>query len=200
MAPDANPPLPSSEQDTAVPGGLAADDTTRVLAVHPGDDEFGVLTVANTGDQFRTDPCGPCPWVLANPVGVFPPEVFRHSARTAYDRAETTFGCHGEGAENPTTCAGFLARGATHNLSVRVHGPGDDAIDSKRKLYANYRAMAIANGVDPDDPALAGCRDSGYEQDDDPREPPFTPPFPPPSAGVVAEPLAESGPPRTPPE
>jgi hypothetical protein len=37
-------------------------------------------------------------------------------------------------------------------------------------LHANYRAMAIANGVDPDDPALARCRDSGYETHDDPGE------------------------------
>jgi hypothetical protein len=35
--------------------------------------------------------------------------------------------------------------------------------------------MAIANGVDPDDPALARCRDSGYETHDDPGEPDYHP-------------------------
>jgi hypothetical protein len=36
-------------------------------------------------------------------------------------------------------------------------------------LYPNYRAMAIANGVAPDDPGLACRRDSGYETSGDPR-------------------------------
>lgn len=120
--------------------------------------------------------------------------VYRHSARTTYDRAETTFGCHSEGADNSATCAGFLLRGAAHNLHVRVYGPGEDEVHSGRELYSNYRAMAVANGVDPADPALVGCRDSGYEQDGDPREPPFTPPC----AGLPdAVLLAESCPPST---
>jgi hypothetical protein len=60
-------------------------------------------------------------------------------------------------------CAGFLLRGADHNLAVRLgYYNGrfkDDVSDDGLALHANYRAMAVANGVDPDDPALADCRD-----------------------------------------
>lgn len=112
-----------------------------------------------------------CPWLVDSPLGVFPVEVFRHSAKTAYDLATSSFGCHSSGIEKPATCAGFLLRGAGHNLQVRMNGPDPAEVRSERRLYGNYRAMAIANGVDPDDPALGPCRDSGHETDDDPREP-----------------------------
>jgi hypothetical protein len=35
----------------------------------------------------------------------------------------------------------------------------DDVSDGGHRLYDNYRSMAVANGVDPDDPILAPCRD-----------------------------------------
>ena len=35
----------------------------------------------------------------------------------------------------------------------------DDVGDGGHALHANYRAMAVANGVPPGDPALAKCRD-----------------------------------------
>ena len=120
---------------------------------------------ATSGDS----PCARCPWVVDSPRE-FPPEVFQHSAKTAYDCATHTFGCHVSGVHRPATCAGFLLRGATHNLHVRLYGPGEESVHISRPLHANYRAMAIANGVDPDDPALARCRDSGYETHDDPGE------------------------------
>jgi hypothetical protein len=77
--------------------------------------------------------------------------------------ATHTFGCHGSDRAAPLACAGFLLRGAMHNLTVRMRGPNpDDVSDGGRELYDNYRAMAIVNGVDPDDPALAPCRDNDY--------------------------------------
>ena len=35
----------------------------------------------------------------------------------------------------------------------------DDVSDGGHELHDNYREMAIANGVSPDDPSLAECRD-----------------------------------------
>ena len=62
----------------------------------------------------------------------------------------------------PQTCAGFLLRNSTHNLGVRLRlmrGEGfGDVHDDGVALHENYRAMAIANGVEPDDPALRECR------------------------------------------
>ena len=66
------------------------------------------------------------------------------------------------GQKNPATCAGFLLRGADHNLSVRImhmQGRGLDVRDNGLELHDNYRQMAIANGVDEMDPVLKPCRD-----------------------------------------
>lgn len=134
-------------------------DEAEVLAVHQYTNKWGVVTLSSPERGHRETPCGPCPWLVDAPVGFFPPEVFKHSARTAYDLATHVFGCHTSSREKPLTCAGFLLRGADHNLSVRMRGPGVDAVYSDRPLYANYRAMAIANGVAPNDPDLARCRD-----------------------------------------
>ena len=61
------------------------------------------------------------------------------------------------------TGAGFLLRGADHNLAVRLGFISGrfkgDVKDAGHALHANYRAMAIANGVAPDDQTLAPCRD-----------------------------------------
>ncbi len=93
----------------------------------------------------------------------FPAESFRHSAATAYDMATHTFGCHESGAMKPAMCAGFLLRGANHSMSVRlkmIQGESfEDVADGGHALHENYRAMAIANGVAPDDPVLVLCRD-----------------------------------------
>jgi hypothetical protein len=76
--------------------------------------------------------------------------------------AQSTFGCHESGAEKPATCAGFLLRGAAHNFKVRtgarIEGLYNDVHADGADLHDSYRAMAEANGVDPDDPVLAPCR------------------------------------------
>lgn len=76
--------------------------------------------------------------------------------------ARHSFGCHVSGVTKPATCAGFILRGATHNLSARLHwgrGEWTGVHDGGHALHESYRAMAVANGVEPDDPVLAPCRD-----------------------------------------
>lgn len=123
-----------------------------------GADGWGVVLVENGDSSFQTHPCPACPWRKDAPVGAFPPEVFRHSARTTYDLADTVFGCHASTSARPKTCAGFLLRGALDNLLIRMGRADHSGVHSTVALYENYRAMAIANGVAPDDPALAPCR------------------------------------------
>lgn len=135
-----------------------------VLAIHPAGPEHRVVTVKGPAGRYCRRPCAECPWRVDATVGEFPPQAFRRSAITAYDLAQYVFGCHMGGTAVPVTCAGFLLRGATHNLAVRLAVLSgrlryDDLDDGGHALHASYRAMAIANGVAPDDPALAPCRD-----------------------------------------
>jgi hypothetical protein len=133
-----------------------------VSAVRPAGPDHQVVTVVGGGHGYRTKPCGDCPW-RKDAVGVFPAEAFRHSARTAYDMSSETFACHQSGKDKPAICAGFLLRGANHNLSVRLgHMNGrfkTPVVDGGVDLHDNYRAMAVANGVDALDPVLGPCRD-----------------------------------------
>jgi len=135
-----------------------------IIGSKPVSEEFCVTTVSSKGGRhsYRREPCPECPWRTDVPTGVFPAEAFRHSARTAADMAESLFGCHMAGPETPQTCAGFLLRNAEHNLAVRIaiaSGRIDpDKVRETAPLYDNYRAMAIANGVDENDPALVQCR------------------------------------------
>lgn len=136
-----------------------------ILGVHDGGDGvWGVTSLEGGGDDFQTEPCARCPWRKHAPVGAFPAEAFRFSARTSYDMSDKVFGCHAAGSRRPKTCAGFLLRGAAHNLAIRLRLSRVDfsAVHSPVELYDNYRAMAIANGVSPDDPALAACRDDQF--------------------------------------
>lgn len=140
---------------------MSTRESAERLAVHSCDEDNQVVTVRSARrEKDRTKICTDCPWRLDAEVGAFPAEAFRHSARTAYDLALTRFACHMSGSENPQTCVGFLLRGAQHNMSVRLNPVDPDTLDDRGvELYDSYRAMAIANGVDPDDPALAPCRD-----------------------------------------
>lgn len=135
---------------------------TAITRIRPADDNHQVVTVEGGSGIYRRKPCKSCPWRV-DAVGEFPAEAFRHSAQTAYDMARETFACHETGTKKPATCAGFLLRGADHNLSVRLGYMSDrykgDVSDGGHELHENYRAMAIANGVSPDDPILAPCRD-----------------------------------------
>jgi len=140
---------------------------SKIINVRPAGDDHQVLTVTGCrtakGERlYRRKPCATCPWRV-DAVGEFPAEAFRHSAPTAYDMSDRTFACHESGSAKPATCAGFLLRGADHNLSIRLaylYGEiHDDVEDGGVELFDSYREMAEANGVDPDDPVLDRCRD-----------------------------------------
>jgi len=95
------------------------------------------------------------------PTGVFPAQAFRISAPTAYDAATEMFACHMTGSRKPTTCAGFLLANSANNIAARIAQMFHldmRLVSSPYPLYPSYRAMAIANGVAADDPALALCR------------------------------------------
>ena len=138
---------------------------SKIVSTHACDENHQVVSVSTDGGgAFRTSPCAECPWRLDAPIGAFPVEAYRHSARCAYDMAGNMFACHMAGAEKPQTCAGFvLSRSAEHNMGVRwaiIKGRlYFGTISSDVPTYETYREMAVANGVDPDDPALRPCRD-----------------------------------------
>lgn len=133
----------------------------RVTCVRPAGDAHQVVTVEGGEPRGHCKrPCSDCPW-RKDSVGTFPAEAFLHSASTAYDMSDRVFACHQSGTQKPRACAGFLLRGAEHNLSVRVgrmSGRYLDVVDGGHELHADYRAMAVANGVASDDPALEPCR------------------------------------------
>lgn len=138
---------------------------TRVIAQARVGPDHAVTTIVSKGADkacYRLRPCDECPWRKDRPTGVFPAEAYRHSARTDYDMAESTFACHMAGKDEPLICAGFLIRGAVHNLAVRLalatHRLDLDEVKSDVPLYASYREMSEANGVDPEDPVLTPCR------------------------------------------
>lgn len=84
--------------------------------------------------------------------------MFRDSAAT-YDLAVAAFGCHASDPNRPRTCAGFLLRGAADNLAIRMSRGDHSDVHSDVELYDNnYVEMAVANGVDRDDPLPAPGR------------------------------------------
>ena len=110
----------------------------------------------------RKRPCADCPWRRDAPTGHFPPEAFQRLAHTAYDMDRDIFQCHDTSDDVPLACAGFLERGADNNLTVRLSYMGG-AFDRQDRsgghdLFDDFREMAEANGVDPDDPLLGPCR------------------------------------------
>ena len=143
----------SASPKTRKTGGPA-----RVTRRRLADADNAVLTVVGGPSTFRREPCPGCPWRI-DQTGRFPAEAFRLSAPSAYDGAFALFACHEAGPAKPVICAGFLLRNSRNNILARLRGlsGGPDCATSV-ELYASYRAMAIANGVDPDDPILAPCR------------------------------------------
>ncbi|MGV9779539.1 DUF6283 family protein [Streptosporangium sp. NPDC003464] len=51
---------------------------------------------------------------------------------------------------------------AADNLTIRMSGRDYSAVHSDVELFGSYRQMAIASGVDADDPVLAPCRGDRY--------------------------------------
>lgn len=133
----------------------------KIINVRPAGPNDQVVTVVGGKSAYRRQPCPKCPW-RKDAVGEFSAESFRHSANTAYDMSDHVFACHDSGTKKPAMCAGFLLRGADHNLSVRLaYMQGriqDDVTDGGCELHGSYREMAVANGVGPDEPVLKPCR------------------------------------------
>lgn len=131
-----------------------------ILRRRSADAENDVITVVSDPAERRTmmtRPCPECPWRRAN-AGSFPAEAFRISAPTAYDLATHTFGCHTAGAKEPRTCAGAAVR-TGHSLALRMRGEEVAQVeDIGDELFDDYREMAEANGVDPEDEVLRPCR------------------------------------------
>lgn len=139
-----------------------ASDPNRRTQVRQAGPEHQVVTITTKSSAYRRKPCSDCPWRVDS-VGKFPAEAFRHSARTAHDMSGHVFACHQSGVRRSATCAGFLLRGAQHSLAIRLRilrGDLDPSAisDGGVALHATYRAMAVANGVDPQDPSLQECR------------------------------------------
>lgn len=118
---------------------------------------------ANNRYDAPRKPCAECPWRQDVAPGQFTADRFRDLAGTSYDMVEKVFACHKSAEDRPTICAGFLTRGAAHNRTIRLaYAKGQlDPLDRSGglPLYSGSRAMAIANGVDPEDIALIPCRD-----------------------------------------
>ncbi|MDO8039475.1 DUF6283 family protein [Janthinobacterium sp. SUN137] len=135
--------------------------TAHITNIRPADANNQVVTVKGGSGGYRRRPCAKCPWRV-DAVGEFPAEAFRHSAHTAHDMSQTTFGCHESGSAKPAICAGFLLRGADNNLAVRLRQRTEKFSvtvgDGGHALHESYRAMAIANGVPADDAAIVECR------------------------------------------
>jgi hypothetical protein len=149
----------------------------HIIQILKEDPKLATTLVEGGNDAYRRRPCSNCPW-RKDAVGKFPAEAFRHSANTAYDMAQHTFACHQStaydmaqhtfachqsGAERPAICAGFLLRGAIHKLAMRLKvmkGKIDlrTVSDGGVELFDSYRAMAEANGIEPNDPILIPCR------------------------------------------
>lgn len=111
----------------------------------------------------RKKPCENCPWRKDVAPGEFDQDRYRELARCGEDMSLVLFTCHKSTEIDPVVCAGFLERGATHNLSVRLALMANRLQPMDRSgghdLYPNYRAMAVAQGIHADDPAMARCRD-----------------------------------------
>jgi hypothetical protein len=128
-------------------------------------ENHAVISLEGGDFRYCRRPCPECPWRVEN-AGNFPAEAFRHSASTAYDAAFSTFACHMAGAEKSAICAGFLLQNADNNLGVRLAAMRGDydarqVVAGGAQLHESYRAMAEANGVEPDDPILKPCRANG---------------------------------------
>jgi len=126
--------------------------------------------IPNIDLEAPKKPCAECPWRCDVPIGIWPVERFISLANTAYDMNIGIFACHKSAEDHPTVCAGFLARGADHNLTIRrAYMTGKlERIERSggHPLYSSYRAMAIANGVSQGELALARCREPHLEGDE----------------------------------
>ncbi|MFD0501693.1 DUF6283 family protein [Streptomyces rhizosphaericus] len=154
------------EADTAAGEVGVPGERPTIVRVRPADEVWGVVSVdgaegSDTPDA-KSAPCAgteKCPWRRDAEPGIFPAQAFRLSAHTSYPGSDRVFGCHSSTVEAPAICAGWMLRGAAGSRRVqellasgRLRMP---VLPEGVELYDDYAQMAVVNGVDPDDPALA---------------------------------------------
>jgi hypothetical protein len=140
---------------------------TRLIGAKRAGQNHQVMLVESNSRAYRRAPCDTCPW-RKDAAGEFPAEAFRLSASTGTDGAFfspsvlRSFACHSSGIKTPATCAGYILRGyeAIGWRIALITGMFDPAKVSSQglDLFGSYFEMAVANGVSPDDPVLAGCK------------------------------------------
>lgn len=137
-------------------------DQPNVRKVTPVGSGHAVATISGLWRSYRRKPCEECPWRKDRPTGIFPALAFKVSANTAHDASFHQFACHMSGMGKAATCAGFLLKNAANNVGARIAIARGDIdmrqVSSDVPLYSSYRAMAVANGVPRNDPALKRCR------------------------------------------
>jgi hypothetical protein len=120
-------------------------------------------------DFHVTRTCAECPWLTASPLGHFAPERYYALARTCTpgymgDEGRSmppVFACHMTSDGKERACAGMLLVCGEDNNMVRLASAQGrcarrDLEAPSGPLYPSYLAMALANGCDPDHPALRG--------------------------------------------
>lgn len=103
--------------------------------------------------------CAECPWRRDVPTGKFPPERYIALADTcAPGGLAPVFACHMTPDGGERACAGMLAACGMDSNRVRLAvafglwKPGE--AEAAGPLFASFPAMAEANGVPADHPAL----------------------------------------------
>jgi hypothetical protein len=154
-------PLPTGIAADEPPGGEPFGPAT-VLLQRAGDEEWGVTSLVHPDLAVQPRTCSGekvCPWRRDAPAGQFPTQVFEHSAPgNRFGGPAGWFGCHSSSASRPLLCAGWLLAGADGNdkvlKNIRTGALPRPELPDGLELYGSYAEMAIANGVDPDLPAL----------------------------------------------
>ncbi|WP_234431273.1 DUF6283 family protein [Streptomyces sp. NRRL F-5053] len=161
-----------------------SDARPTIVRTLPADDEWGVTTITGCTPAAQPRPCGgahpttgdePCPWRRDAPRGQFPAEAYRQSAHTSYPNTNNAFACHSSTPERLKVCAGWLLRAGHHNPHIQKRLESGDLtfpeLPAGIELYTDYREMAIANGVAPDDPFLELCGADDTTSTTDPEHP-----------------------------
>lgn len=111
-----------------------------------------------------TKTCSECPFLLASRLGKFPASRYLELADTCKPGlVASIFACHMSGEGKERACAGMLKVCGWDSNMVRLAaltGRVDlEAIEATGPLYVSYRALAIANGCDPEAPEFDGLPD-----------------------------------------
>jgi hypothetical protein len=108
--------------------------------------------------------CAECPWLLTSKPGKFPPERYLELADTCKPGGlHGLFACHMTPDGGERACAGMLTVCGMDSNRVRlamIEGRFDPrTVKATGPLYPNYRAMAEANGCDPEAEEFEGLID-----------------------------------------